>query len=68
MAQLIIPDLEEGNEKLTPVSQPKVQLDNGSFMERAADTVGGALTDAYDFVSGESRREQDLPELPGRFS
>lgn len=68
MAELIIPNLEEGDEKLTPIPQPKVQLDNGSFVERAADTVGGALTDAYEFVSGESRREQDLPELPGRFS
>ena len=50
-----------------PTRQPAPQ-DSGSFMEQAADTVGGALTDAYDFVSGESRREQDLPELPGRFS
>ncbi len=70
-SQVIIPylgDDTEASPNPSPVTPQSVQLDNGSFMERAADTVGGALTDAYDFVSGESRREQDLPELPGRFS
>lgn len=29
--------------------------------------IVGGISDAYDYVSGESRMEQDLPELPGRF-